>query len=304
MNYTDEEFYGNKQNTVLENGNIVEAGKQEEKKEEKEPKLALAMVTTFAKTLIILICSIFYIVATVVGLSPKSGIKVFEFIGSEKAALSCYERVYQKSGTLADLYNVVQKSISIKNHNKTSKYIKELQSKNSYNEFCIEVNDAVLQVTEKKYLAYVGDLDGYLVSQNIIAKYLSGNKDEALILAISDLENDNIYSFGLSAYFSCLENDDSLTEEQKNLKISDISNIIVDSSLKVLDKIKERRTSADSDLGNGGFNDKILRLYTSLKIENALLKIYEATNEEDLANQTRSQISELQSEYDAEINNW
>jgi len=303
MNYTDEEFYGNKQNTVLENGNIVEAGKQEEKKEEKEPKLALAMVTTFAKTLIILICSIFYIVATVVGLSPKSGIKVFEFIGSEKAALSCYERVYQKSGTLADLYNVVQKSISIKNHNKTSKYIKELQSKNSYNEFCIEVNDAVLQVTEKKYLAYVGDLDGYLVSQNIIAKYLSGNKDEALILAISDLENDNIYSFGLSAYFSCLENDDSLTEEQKNLKISDISNIIVDSSLKVLDKIKERRTSADSDLGNGGFNDKILRLYTSLKIENALLKIYEATNEEDLANQTRSQISELQSEYDAEINN-
>lgn len=303
MNYTDEEFYGNKQNAVLETGELVEAGKQEEKKEAKEPKLAIAMLSTFAKTLLVLICSVFYVVSAVVGLSPKSGIKIFEFMKAEKAALSCYERIYQKSGTLADLYNVVQKSISIKNYEKTSKYIKELQGKTSYNEFCIEVNDAILQVTEKKYLAYVGDLDSYLVSQNIMALYLDGKKDDALTLALSDLENNNIYSFGLSAYFACLAEDSSLTKEEKDVKIAQIASIVVDSdlSLTVLGKIKERRTNADSELSNGGYNDKILRVYTSLKIENVLLEIYEATNEEDLANQTRSQISDLQDEYDALI---
>ena len=213
MRYTEEDFYGNTQNTVLENGEVVPANYRikREKSDKQSSKMAIDIFLTFAKTLMILVGMVFYIISITVCLSPTKAIEIFDFLGAEKASLACYERIYENDKTLANLYNLVQKSIENKDHKKTSKYIQELQGKSDYVDFCVKVNEATMKATDTAYVAYVGDLDSYLVSQNILAKYNSKSKKGAKEIALSDLTNSNIYSFGFSTYVECLENDERKT---------------------------------------------------------------------------------------------
>ena len=162
--------------------------------------------------------------------------------------------------------------------------------------FCIKVNSASLKASLKKHVAYVGDLDGYLVSQNIYAKYEANKKEEAENIALLDLLNSNVYSFGFSSYIECLENDESKTSEQIDSQILSIANSNMD-SISVLNLIKQRRENADVALSDGTINDKILRVYTSLKIEKVLHKIYSVMGEESLKTETAQKIQALQNEY-------
>ena len=294
MKFTEEEFYGNTQNTVLDNGDMVplnQLGRKEQK-----INVGLTVGLTFLKTIVGIIGFMFYFITVLIGLFPQKAIKVLDFVGAEKASLFCYERIYEKEQTLASLYNVVQKSIETKDHNKTSKYISKLQGKSDYVNFCIKVNTATLKVTTKEYVAFLGDLDGYLVSQNIYAKYEANKKEEAENIALLDLLNLNVYSFGFSSYVECLENDKSKTSEQIDSQILSIVNSNME-SISVLDLIKQRREDVDVSLSDGTVNDKILRVYTSLKIEKVLHKIYSVMGEESLKTETAQKIQNLQNEY-------
>ena len=270
MKYTEEEFYGNTQNMVLENGEVMPINSSGEGKETNS-KVVLTIGITALKTMMILIGLMFYIISVAISLAPSFAIKIYEFVGADKVALSCYERIYEQDKSLANLYNVVQKSIQNKDYKKTSKYIRELQAKSDYLNFCVKVNKATLNVAEKHYIAYVGDLDGYLVSQSIMAEYNTNNKDKARDVALSDLVNTNIYSFGFSSFIECLENDDKLTREEVNLEILELIDRKVDDK-SVFELIKTRRTLGDVSNSDGSLNDKILRVYACLKIEKVLYK--------------------------------
>lgn len=293
MKYTEEEFFGNTQNIVSENGELVPISNEPTKNTLKLGKLILS---TFIKTFICVFGLMFYFAAIVVGLAPNFAIKMFDYIGAEKASLACYEQIYKKEQTLSSLYNLVQKSIENKDHSKSSKYIKELQGKNDYVDFCLKVNKAVISRLDKAYIAYLADLDGYLVNQNIIAEYETNNKAAALNCAILDLDNTNVYSFGILSYIECLENDKSLSQEQVNQKIIELVNTEAE-GLKVIDKINHRRTLAD--VSNAGTNqeEKIMLLYTSLKIERTLYKVYDILGEQELKENARQNILSLQAEY-------
>lgn len=295
MKFTEEEFYGNTQNTVLDNGDVVPLNREEESNKQ-TLSLTSTILTTFLKTIVCLFCTIFYIISVTICLAPSMAVKAFDLIGASKASLSCYERIYEKDKTLANLYNVVQKSIQNKDHKKTAKYIKELRGKSDYVNFCLKVNNATLKVTNREHVAFLGDLDGYLVSQNIMAEYNTNHEDNAKSIALSDLANKNVYSFGFSSFVDCLENDKSLSQDELNAKILEVANLIVDNK-SVLDLIKERRVLVDVSNSDNSVNDKILRVYASLKIEKVLHKIYSVQGEEDLKNQTAQNIQNLQNEY-------
>lgn len=300
MDYTDEEFFGNKHNEEIE---------QEEKNaQEEKVDVGSTVFSTFLKTFSILFCSFFYALAVMVCVMPKSAIKFYEFFDAKNAQIVCYEKIYKQTGDLADLYNLVQKSIEAKNHEKTAKYIKELQNKNGYNDFCVEVNDASVRVTEKKYIAYVADLDGYLVSQNILALYTSGKKEKAKRETIKDLVySQNIYSFGVSTFVECMMSDKSYSEEERKQLLIEFYEDVIDEnqtqkSISSYIGDKKDVVSLDNAVGNNNV-DKILRVYTSLKIENVMLLYYEAKSNEAEANAVREQIEELQEIYADLINN-
>ena len=299
MNYTDEEFFGNKHNEELE--------QEQNSAPEEKVDVGGTVFSTFLKTFAVLFVSVFYILAVMVCIMPKSAIKFYEFFDAKNAQIVCYEQIYKQSGDLADLYNLVQKSIEAKNHEKTAKYIKELQSKNGYNDFCIEVNNASIQVTENKYIAYVADLDSYLVSQNILALYTSGKKAKAKDKTVEDLiYNQNKFSFGVSTYVECIMSDKSYTEDERKQKLIEFYEEVrsenqIQKSIKAYIDDKRDLVDLSHAVGNNKV-DKILRVYTSLKIENVRLLYYEAKSNDSEASVVRSQIEELQETYANLIN--
>lgn len=286
MRYTEEEFFGNKQNTQDEEN--IENNKNTK-------AISLTILTTFLKTALVLVCSVFYCFVMFCVLLPKSSAKLLESIGADETSLFCYERIYLKSKNLDDLYNLVQKSIECGQYKKTAKYINEMKNNGGYSEFCIEVNNAVICATEAKYIAYVGDLDSYLVAQEIIAEYNLGNKNKALTLALEDLNNNNIYSFGLSAYIETLDSDANVSDGTIKSTLVEIYNKTLGTK-KVFEKVEERRNmvvhSSDDDK-----TVKILKTYTALKIENIKQKFYKALEDDVRLSETLIEIEELQEQY-------
>jgi len=59
MNYTEEEYYGNKQKTVLESGEVQDIATIKENKQQ-EVNLPLTILTTCIKTLVSLFGILFY----------------------------------------------------------------------------------------------------------------------------------------------------------------------------------------------------------------------------------------------------
>jgi len=298
MNFTEEEFYGNNQGTVLEDGEVVNI-QNEEKGQGVQINVAKTVGLTFVKTIIGMLGFAFYFVCTMVCLAPKQMIKVFDFASLDNASLFCYERVYKQEQTLANLYNLVQKSIENKNYKKTNKYINELQGKSDYVNFCLKVNAASLKDKSKKYVAFYGDFDGYLVSQNVLALYGKNQKEEAMSVAESDLINPNIYSFGLNAFVGEVESDKSLNEnEKKAIKAAFIDKELTlnGQTKKLFEFISDRLNSLEinDDLT---IEDKILRTYSSLKINRFMLKVYEANEKTVEAEQVRLTIKSLNQTY-------
>jgi len=298
MNYTEEEYYGNKQKTVLESGEVQDIATIKENKQQ-EVNLPLTILTTCIKTLVSLFGILFYIIVVMVVLIPTSAIKVFDFTNFNKASLYCYERIYEKKQTLASLYNLVQKSIENKDYKRTSKYIKEFQNNSDYSNFCIKVNAMVISSSEKEYIAFVGDLDGYLVSQNILALYNKKEQDKAWNEAKNDLFNSNIYSFGLATYVDCLVNDKALSNQEKKdvLAVLKTKEVTIGTQTGLLLDFVNSRLNSLKLSDSLTVEDKILRVYTSLKINNVLVKIYEASNDTLLKNSAQDEIVKLQNTY-------
>lgn len=296
MNYSEEDFYGNVQNTVDAEGQVQPIQDKEQPKKEKV-NYTLTILSTFAKTLIVIIGSIFYLVSVSMSINTSFAIKIYEFFDAKDAVVVCYERVYNKSNSLNDLYNLVQKSIQAGDSKKTNKYIEILQSNSKYLEFCHRVNHSVKQVTEKKYYAYVGDLDSYLISQNIIALYENGKKEKALNLALTDLTNNNIYSTGIATYIDLLMNDTSLEFETREQNLNALLNEKI-SNKTIMEHIEIRIEVVDYSEASD-VHDCILRVYTALKLNNLKFNIYSYTNAEAEADSVRLEIERLQDVYES-----
>ena len=152
MQYSDEEFYGNVQNTIDEQGQVKPI---KEPEQEVKVNMTKTVISTFLTTLLVVISVITYFLAVCIAIYPQTAVKVYEVIGAKDAIVVCYEKMYHKSNSLSDLYNLVQRTIEADDYDKTNKYIVDLQGKSEYQEFCKKVNDSTMQVSEKKYFAYV-----------------------------------------------------------------------------------------------------------------------------------------------------
>ena len=298
MNYSDEEFYGNQQNTVDSQGEIKPI--EEPKQPKKEFSVFKTVALTSLKTLLVVFGAIFYFMAVCHILSPLTAAKVYQVFGANNAVVICYENVYEKTGNLSDLYNLVQRTIEAGDSVKTNKYIEILQKDNNYGDFCKKVNDSTIKVSEKKYIAYVGDLDSYLVSQNIIALYQKGEKEKAKNLALKDLTSENIYSFGFSAYADCLASDTDYTIEQRGQMFVDLLETTYNQQY-MMNYISQRLALVNNYKFEQVLSNKILKVYTALKIQNVRLNYFVQKGEETNADNVRIAIEKLQEDYDALI---
>lgn len=256
-----------------------------------------AIILPVVKTLIILVCSCFYLLSIAVVLFPAKVAKVYNLLGAKDAELSCYERVYKSTNNIADLYNLTTVSISAEKHEKSITYIKKLVNDVNYEQFCNKLNIATIKVTDKKYIAYVGDVDSYLRSQLVLALYLNNEAQEARNQAMFDLKiNTNSYSFSLATYVEEVLVDNSLSDAQK---ANIFNTLLTQENIESL--IETKLLSNDYEQEGIDAVTKILRVYTLLKIESTMYNIYQTTKQEDKAASTLEKVKTLKNLYQSII---
>ena len=103
-------------------------------------------------------------------------------LGLKNMATSCYERVYQKTGTYDDLIELVNSAIYAEDDKNVSVYGEELVNRKiEFNAFC-EQADFDKEFEEGSFTTY-----DYYVNTTVFAKYYLGYKQDAVDFAFSCL---------------------------------------------------------------------------------------------------------------------
>ena len=248
--------------------------------------LNFTILKYFLVTLFACVVAVFYFFAVSICIAPKNMISTCQKMGWKGGELLCYERIYDKSEKIEDLYNLTVASINAKNNKKTISCISELQKQDNYDAFCEKLDLSAKRTVKIEYVAYVGNLDSYLENQKVLALYNSGKKAKAKNEAFKNLKSQNKYSFSLDAYVSCLgDNKTKLSalsqEEFENKTIMEF----IDDRISLLDY---------SSLSNV---EQVMSVYTLLKINKIKYALFNAQEKTGQANAVQEEIFRLQTEY-------
>ncbi len=278
--------------------------KEENVAVEPNMKLGKTILFTFLKSVGLLLAMVFWFISVCVCLAPKTAIKIFDTFNASKASTVCYERIYKYDGKNTSLYNLINSALASKSYKTASKYIPVLQKKADYVEFVKKVDSvSIAQSIESngyKYVAYVGDLDGFLRGQYVTALYNIGKKGEAKDEALKGLVRaDNLYSFPLSNYVDALIEDKKIENLEQTL--ADLLAAETSTQQTALELIDVRLELLDESHAVDDKIDRILRVYTSMKIYNTLMKIRTITGDESGANLCKTKIEALRERYNTLI---
>lgn len=267
-------------------------------------KLGKTILFTFLKSVGLLLAMVFWFISVCVCLAPKTAIKIFDTFNASKASTVCYERIYKYDNKNTSLYNLINSALASKSYKTASKYIPVLQKKTDYVEFVKKVDSvSIAQSIENngyKYVAYVGDLDGFLCGQYVTALYNTNKKDAAKEETLKGLVSvDNLYSFPLSNYVDALIQDKKIADLEKTL--ADLLVATASTQQTVQDLVDVRLELLDESHAVDDKIDHILRVYTSMKIYNTMLKIRTITGDESGADLCETKIATLRERYNTLI---
>lgn len=174
-----------------------------------------------AKILLACLVLFFYIISVLFFLAPNIDAKLFNFFGLTKAEESCYLQVYDNSGKITDLYNIVLFEQENGNYEKEIYYINVLMSDDEYESFCEKMNKASIKSSSKELYAYVGDVNAYLINRKVKCLYALNlensyeNRSSAIIAYVrNQLKSENAYETSFLTYVNLVLNDKTLTDSQ------------------------------------------------------------------------------------------
>jgi len=246
------------------------------------------IIKSFLITLLTVCVVIFNFFAVGICLFPKKTASLCEKLNFKGGVALCYEKIYDNTGKISDLYNLTTANITANRNKDVIKNIEKLQNDKNYNEFCDRVDTAAKNKTSISYIAYVGSVDSYLESNKIIALFNLNKKAEAKKQAISDLSRGNKYSFALETYVSEMI-DANKEEELKGLFEEQINGKTV---LYLIDD-----QIATLDYTGLGKIDQVMCVYTLLKIQKTKYNIYSIEKNTEKMQETETKITKLQSIY-------
>lgn len=188
-------------------------------------KTILNSLKIFAVTLGIIIFVFFFVISSIFVISPKNDAKLFNFLGFERAEEACYIRQYEKTGSKADLYNLILLESELENYEKELMYINELVSDKDYVEFYTKLDkSAINAVEDKSLIAYTCNTNGYLINQKLKCMYKLGFDDGVSATVRNyikaQINGDYLFENSFVTYIEFLNSDDSLTKEDKINKIN------------------------------------------------------------------------------------
>lgn len=257
-------------------------------KKQKNNKNALnfTILKYFVVTVFSCVVAVFYFFAVSFCILPKNMISVCQKMGWKGGELLCYERIYSSSNKIEDLYNLTLASINAENNKQTVSCINMLQEDERYDAFCEKLDLSAKQTVKIEYIAYVGNLDSYLENQKVLALNGCGKKQQSKQEAFKNLKSQNKFSFSLDAYVSCLGENKSVLSSLANEEFENKT---------IMECIDDRINLLD--YASVGKVDKVMSVYTLLKINKVKYSLLFAQDKTEQANAVLEEISRLQNEY-------
>lgn len=248
------------------------------------------------KFLAIAIIAVAYINVSIVVISPKFSAKIYSKLGLKNAEEYCLTRVYAKSDSLVDLYNLV---VFEQNRDdlKQLQYINELKNKDGYLQFCKKMNSSALSsTTEKSLVAYVGDLDAYLTNQKVKCLYNLNLGAEVFVYA--NLKSSELQEQSFATYVEIVKSDESQSVIEKKQKYQNLLDTFAlgDDNLEIYLNQKmnaQEQKLLETDLGE---TERILLQFSLMKNYKACYVVY------DLIDETKK--NEFKNKYESAVSSY
>jgi hypothetical protein len=224
-------------------------------------------------------------------LFPKFSLKINNSLGLDGVKELNYQMIYNRSGKITDLYNVILYECELGKTSKELGYIEEMIARDDYNEFCETMDKASLKsVKDKNMLPYSVNVNGYLLSRKVICLYnLKKEGLETYVYRQTSIGKISEYSF--STYVDLIYNDNSLTDAQKREKLAFLMNI---------NEVKNNELISQAellDLRIGYINDRLISekdkeeqialQYTLTRIYRSRYYVYEVLGSEEKSLKTK-----------------
>ncbi|MBQ4541895.1 MAG: hypothetical protein IJA23_03470 [Clostridia bacterium] len=189
----------------------------------------------FGKIAFAVIFSLFYFISMMFFISPKVDAKIFKFFGAKKAEEACYIRVYDKSQSKADLYNLILIESELENYDKELYYLNILMNDEDYEEFYLKLDESAFEtitLDNIETLVYVCNTNSYLINQKVKCMYHLGF-DSVISPTIrnylkTNLEGDFAFESSFLTYVELVYSDDSLSSKEKADRVNTAYNAVDD----------------------------------------------------------------------------
>ena len=235
-----------------------------------------------ARVVFACIVAFFYVISSMFFISPDFDAKIFNFFGFSKAEEACYIRMYEKTGSAEDLYNLVLFEQSNENYQKELYYINVLIEHENYQDFCEKLNESSLAAVSKDMYAYVGDTHAYLINRKVRCIYQSNielpfeERSPSLMLYIRNhIKDGSFSSSSFLTYVTLVLNDSTITEQQKKETFNNLNSMVVSNDIYTTSELLIRRESEILDAVTKAKNSK--NEVKAIILQKALVDFYKAS---------------------------
>lgn len=272
----------------MDNNSVKNANRSVRLQKNEQNNVNITIIKSFLITLLTVFVVVFNFFAVGICLFPKRTASLCEKLNFKGGVALCYEKIYDSSGKISDLYNLTTANIKANRNKDVIKNIDKLQKSEEYNDFCERVDKAAINKTEISYVAYVGNVDSYLESQKIIALFNLNKKSDAKDEAITDLSRANKYSFALETYVS------EMLDAKKEDDLKGLLDEIVDGKT-ILYLVDDQIAALDYT----GLDkvSQVMSVYTLLKIQKTKYNIYNIDKNTEKMQDAEAEITRLQKIY-------
>lgn len=226
--------------------------------QEKRPNVWLSSLKITAKIIICVFSLFSLVVASLFYLVPSADIKIFNFLGATKAEERCYERIYAKTGSTSDLYNLIIFEMEHENSEKELEYIKKIYEADDYKVFCAKLNKSGIVSADgnKSLYAYVADTEAFLMGQEMkctvdvsLSKQPEDWQMDIVSLIQKNIQSENLTENSFYTFSSMIYKTDKLALKDKSLIMQMLSLILIDDA-RFEDLVIARRNSISLKLDN------------------------------------------------------
>lgn len=182
--------------------------------EKNSPKNIVKIVL---KTLLDCFIALMLVICFIFALFPKLSLKINETLGLKSAMEFNYQTIYDRSGKIDDLYNLIIFEQELKHVNKELVCLNEILAHDDYKNFCKAMDEAsVKRLNNKRLTPYSANINGFLVGRKVQCLYSLASKNVQSFV-YEQTKNGKFKEYSFAVYVDLVCSDENLNQNEKKI---------------------------------------------------------------------------------------